>query len=79
MFGIFSRLAHHAGSAFARKRLLDSLSQLDDHLLMDIGLRRDQLETVMLNAPDAWIEEKPVAKQRTISARRPQSSLQGCG
>jgi uncharacterized protein YjiS (DUF1127 family) len=79
MFDFLSRLTHRVRSRFTHKLLFEKLSRLDDHLLMDIGLRRDQLETVVLNAADDGVPSKPLARQHTVAARRPQHSLQGCG
>ncbi len=60
------------------KALVGRLLKLNDHLLQDIGLRRDQLQ------PDG-IRELDVAPLRTSARRAPirrplrYPSLQGCG
>ena len=61
-----------------RAELVVRLSRMDDHLLADIGLRRDQLESVIL-LPAA---STPVRAQRREAASRQgasRPSLQGCG
>lgn len=57
VYTTFGRMGQSLRLWKARRRALESLSRLDDHLLRDIGLRRDQLP--------AFIEQ--LATQRTAS------------
>jgi uncharacterized protein YjiS (DUF1127 family) len=80
MFGFFIRLAQPVDRHIAQQRLLRSLSRLDDRLLMDIGLRRDQLETMVLDEASGLVPAKPpVVSKRRVAASGPRPSLQGCG
>jgi hypothetical protein len=68
---------------YSRQRDVDRLSLLSDHLLGDIGLRRDQLDALRLDAAEA--EPRPVdgAPFRTSSRlwqySGAQPRLRGCG
>jgi hypothetical protein len=68
---------------YSRQRDVDKLSLLSDHLLEDIGLRRDQLDALRLD--DAEAEQRPVdgARYRTSSRlwrySDAQPRLRGCG
>lgn len=57
-----------------RDALVGDLHRLSDHLLDDIGLRREQLDLLRLKPP-------AVAEPRAARVRRPvaRPSLQGCG
>ena len=57
-----------------RRTPLDKLGSLSDHLLDDLGLRRDQLDALDAAPPKAPERTAGVARRR---AARP--SLQGCG
>lgn len=73
----------HAGLAALRRHyretiLVATLSRLNDHLLADIGLRRDQLQPDGIHGLDVEVPRRPEPRQpvrRTVV--RP--SLQGCG
>jgi hypothetical protein len=68
---------------YSRQRSVDKLSLLSDHLLEDIGLRRDQLDALRLD--DAVAERSPVdgARIRTSFGlwqySDEQTRLRGCG
>ena len=57
-----------------RDRLVGDLHRMDDHLLQDIGLRRDQLD--LLRLPPA---PSPLGVLRPAVAPVARPSLQGCG
>ena len=76
-----------AGLLFRRLTNVEHLRRLDDRLLDDIGIRRDQLDLLALDAP---VRDPDEARQRGAIgkpalgtqgfARRPrQPTLQGCG
>jgi uncharacterized protein YjiS (DUF1127 family) len=54
-----------------RKAAVDALNELDDHLLADIGLRRDQLPLLMIG-------ERPVDWTAALE-RNYRPELQVCG
>ena len=61
----------------AHQRDVDALARMSDHLLEDIGLRRDQLHALRLQPLE--IERRPRAP---IGRARPagfRPSLKGCG
>ncbi len=58
-----------------RHALVEQLRRMDDHLLHDIGLRRGQLDTLLLRPPAA--RTRTAGGLRRTPAVRP--SLQGCG
>jgi hypothetical protein len=65
----------------AHQRDVDKLAQLSDHLLADIGLRRDQLEALRLETPKAAMDraafvERRFGRRAEIGVR---ASLEGCG
>jgi hypothetical protein len=70
---------------FRRRAALNQLERLDDYLLQDLGLRRDQLDALRakgnLHADSAG--KPPRGDQRPKDVRRPRRvarpSLQGCG
>ena len=68
---------------YSRQRSVDKLSLLSDHLLADIGLRRDQLDALRLD--DAEAEPRPVDRARIQTSfglwRYPEAQprLRGCG
>lgn len=57
-----------------RDRLVAELRRMDDHLLRDVGLRRDQLD--LLRLPRA---PSPPGLLRPARAPASRPSLQGCG
>jgi len=71
----------------AHQRNVDRLAVLSDHLLEDIGLRRDQLETLRLRTHEVLPEtagtyNRPVRGRqasRSAASRGVQTSLKGCG
>jgi hypothetical protein len=72
---------------FHRQANVEHLRQLDDRLLDDIGIRRDQLDLLALDAP----AREPIEESQRRSFRKPalgtdwfarrprQPTLQGCG
>ena len=68
---------------YSRQRSVDKLSLLSDHLLADMGLRRDQLDALRLD--DAEAEPRPVDGARIQTSlgvwRYPEAQprLRGCG
>jgi hypothetical protein len=59
---------------FERRAHVDRMRQFNDHLLEDIGLRRDQLDVLILHPQMARIERAGFGRRR--QAVRP--FLQGC-
>ena len=68
---------------YSRQCSVDKLSLLSDHLLADMGLRRDQLDALRLD--DAEAERRPVDGARIQTSfglwRYPEAQprLRGCG
>jgi uncharacterized protein YjiS (DUF1127 family) len=60
----------------ARQREVDALARLDDRLLRDIGLRRDQLDSLRIE-PLALPAGAPAARAFAPLGGRP--ALKGCG
>lgn len=60
---------------FQRQALVAKLNLLSDHLLEDMGLRRDQLD--LLRLPPAQAPASTIGYAPPRAAARP--SLQGCG
>jgi hypothetical protein len=65
----------------AHQRDVDKLARLSDHLLADIGLRRDQLEALRLETPKAPRDRSAPARRRFSRPAEVgvQVSLKGCG
>ncbi len=64
---------------YAQQRSVDRLARMSDHLLEDIGLRRDQLDGLRLLTPDLATDRQ---KRRALAGSPParlQTSLKGCG
>ncbi len=63
----------------AHQRDVDKLARLSDHLLADIGLRRDQLDSLRYTPPTAAprAPERRAPAERRLGVVRP--SLEGCG
>jgi ArsR family transcriptional regulator len=59
---------------YRRDALVSKLDRLSDHLLEDIGLRRDELD--LLRLPSAKVRAKKVG---FVPSRAGRPSLQGCG
>ena len=63
-----------AVDSYQRQALVEQLQRLSDHLLDDVGLRRDQLDEMLLppSKPSA-------AREKAVARLAPRPSLQGCG
>ena len=72
MFEFVAQAASALAKEWDRQALVRQLSRLNDHLLDDIGLRREQLPTLMM-AAEGRVERRP----RRRLASRPE--LIGCG
>jgi uncharacterized protein YjiS (DUF1127 family) len=72
MFEFVAQAANALAKEWDRRALVRQLSQLNDHLLDDIGLRREQLPTLMM-ASERRHERGP---QRRLASR---PELIGCG
>ena len=73
----------HSGLATLRRHyrekiLVVTLSRLNDHLLADIGLRRDQLQPDGIHDLDVQVPRRP-APRRPARRTVVRPSLQGCG
>ena len=72
MFGFLAQVLDDLARGRCRQASIRELDKLSDHLLADVGLRRDQLPTLALEVAD----EK--ARDRTLAAVF-QPELQPCG
>lgn len=63
----------------ARQRQVDALARLSDHLLDDIGLRRDQLDALRLDPPEPVRNGRSVRIDRGFVEFPGRASLKGCG
>ncbi len=72
MFAFMKQALSELSTEWRRQAAICELDKLSDHLLADIGLRRDQLPTVALEM--ATSEHRPLAP---ASVYRPE--LQPCG
>jgi uncharacterized protein YjiS (DUF1127 family) len=72
MFEFVAQAAAELAKEWDRRALVRQLSQLNDHLLDDIGLRREQLPTLQIEA-ERRVERRP---QRPLASR---PELIGCG
>jgi uncharacterized protein YjiS (DUF1127 family) len=72
MFGFIMQAASEFAKEWRRQAAFRDLSELNDHLLADIGLRREQLPTYLL---EAETEGRPTPSRVLVSQPR----LVGCG
>jgi uncharacterized protein YjiS (DUF1127 family) len=72
MFGFIMQAASEFANEWRRQAAIRDLSELNDHLLADIGLRREQLPTYLL---EAETEDRPTPSRVLVSQPR----LVGCG
>ena len=72
MFGLITQAASEFAKEWRRQAAISQLGELNDHLLADIGLRRDQLPTYLMEAE---------TEDGSAPSRVPVSSpeLVGCG
>ena len=72
MFEFVTQVVSEYATEWRRQIAICELGKLNDHLLADIGLRRDQLPTYLL--------EEATEDQREPSRRlAPRAELVGCG
>jgi hypothetical protein len=72
MFGIITQAASEFAKEWRRQAAIRELSELNDHLLADIGLRRDQLPTYLM---ESETEDRSTPSRLLDSQPR----LVGCG
>jgi Domain of unknown function (DUF1127) len=72
MFGIITQAASEFAKEWRRQAAIRNLSELNDHLLADIGLRRDQLPTYLM---ESETEDTSPPSRSHVSQPR----LVGCG
>jgi uncharacterized protein YjiS (DUF1127 family) len=72
MFGFFAQVLDDLARERRRQAAIRELDKLSDHLLVDVGLRREQLPTLTLELEDEEQRERALAL-----AFRPE--LQPCG
>lgn len=60
--------------SYQRQALVEQLQRLSDHLLDDVGLRRDQLDEMLLPPPTP-----PAPREKAVARLATRPSLQGCG
>jgi hypothetical protein len=70
MFGLITQAASEFAKEWRRQAAIRDLSELNDHLLADIGLRRDQLPTYLMES-----ETEDTPSRVLVSQPR----LVGCG
>jgi len=72
MFEFIAQVASEYATEWRRQAAIRELSKLNDHLLADIGLRRDQLPTYLM---------EEASEDRSTPSRLPvsQPRLVGCG
>lgn len=71
---LFVTLVQAVSAHFRRQASVSALRLMNDHLLLDIGLRREQIDLLLL--PD---EPAPVQKAKPVGIAHRRPSLQGCG
>ena len=72
MFGFITQAASEFAKEWRRQAAIRDLGELNDHLLADIGLRRDQLPTYLM---ESETEDKSTPSRVLVSQPR----LVGCG
>lgn len=72
MFSVLGQWLANARIAYDRRRAIDSLSQLSDAQLLDIGIERGTIE-------EHVNEGLPLQAWEAYSVRPMRASLQGCG
>jgi uncharacterized protein YjiS (DUF1127 family) len=72
MFGFIPQAASEFAKEWRRQAAIRQLSELNDHLLADIGLRRDQLPTYLMELEG---EDSSTPSRHLVSQPR----LVGCG
>jgi uncharacterized protein YjiS (DUF1127 family) len=71
MFGFITQAASEFAREWRRQAAIRDLSELNDHLLADLGLRRDQLPTYLMES-----ETEDTTPSRVLVS---QPRLVGCG
>ena len=72
MIGFVMQAASEFAKEWRRQAAIRELSELNDHLLADIGLRRDQLPTYLM---ESETEDRSTPSRLLVSQPR----LVGCG
>ena len=72
MFEFITQVVSDYATEWRRQIAVRELGKLNDHLLADIGLRRDQLSIYL-------IEELPEDHREPSRRRAPRAELVGCG
>jgi uncharacterized protein YjiS (DUF1127 family) len=72
MFEFITQVGSEYATEWRRQIAIRELSKLNDHLLADIGLRRDQLPTYL-------IEESTEGHREPSRRLAPRAELVGCG